>query len=183
MPFPIKKPPHPKKTLRRRRLQKKYHINRSELDSLTPHSPYDESSLSSINYFPPHNRSSPVNPYMGQNTRRNSQVSSQSTTPLINHTTGSPVINLASLHSLPGTPVVRSPRGGRTRKQVRRSRGRGGTRRGRGYRRPRGLTRRVTRGQNRNQRSSSNSANSAIDNSDSERSNASTPDIPYTYTM
>ena len=176
MPFQIKKLPH-KKTLRLRRLQKKYDINRGELDSLTPHSTYDESSLSSINYFPPHNRSSPVNPYMGQNTRRNSQVSSQSTT------TGSPVINLASLSSLPSSPVA-SPRGGRTRKRVRHSRGRGGTRRrGPGYRRPRGLMRRVTRGQNRNQRSSSNSANSAIDNSDSERSNASTPDIPYTYTM
>jgi len=180
MPFPIKKPPHPKKTLRRlRRLQKKrYDINHGELDSLTPNSPYDESSLSSINYFPPHNRSSPVNPYMGQNTRRNSQVSSQSTTSPINHTTGIPVVDLASLRSLPS-----SPRGGRTRKRVRHSRGRGGTRRGRGYRRPRELMRRVTRGQNRSQRSSSNSANSAIDNSDSERSNASTPDIPYTYTM
>lgn len=170
MPFPIKKP-HSKKTLRR--LQKKYDINRGELDSLTPHSPNSPNL-----YEPQYNRSSPVNPYMGQNTRRNSQVSSQSTTSPINHTTGIPVVDLASLRSLPS-----SPRGGRTRKRVRHSRGRGGTRRGPGYRRPRGLMRRVTRGQNRNQRSSSNSANSAIDNSDSERSNASTPDIPYTYTM
>lgn len=171
MPFRIKKLHH-KKTLRR--LQKKYDINRGELDILTPHSPisYDSQYTPEI---PPHNMSSPTNPYMGQNTRRSSQVNSQPTTPLINHTTGSPVIDLASLRSLPSSPVA-SPRGGRTRKQVRRSRG--GTRRGPGYRR-RGLTRRVTRGQNRNQRSSSNSANSANDNSDSEHSNATTPDIPY----
>jgi len=150
MPFLRIKKPHYKKTLRL--LRKKYDINRGELDRLSPHSPisYDPE----IPEIPPYNRSSPINPHTGPNTRRNSLVSSQQTTPLINHTTGSRV-----------SPVVRSPRGGRTRKQIRRSRG------GRPRNRP--LTRRSRR------RRPSNSANSANENSDSEHSNATTPDIPY----
>jgi len=150
MPFPIKKKPLHKKTLRR--LQKKYDINYGELDRLTPDSLISYDPLYRPE-FPPHNMSSPTNPFTGPNTRRNSQVNS----PRINDITGSPVIDLANTRSHARSTRT-SPRGGRTRR-LRRNGIRGLTRRGR------------THYGNRNQIPQSNS--------DSELSNATTPDIPY----
>jgi len=89
----------PKKTLRPLK-KNKYDINYGELDSLTPNSP---------NY-----------------TRRSSEVHSQSSTPLINHTTGSRVIDLANVHI---RPLPSSPNGGGIRNSNRRMRQRRQTRR------------------------------------------------------